>query len=98
MKSYTPYNCKQCGKCCTRVDLVEQMSKYDRGDGVCKHLLENNKCEIYSHRPDLCNGQYVYENFYSHMTISEYHKMISGYCDIIRRNDVERLYKDKSSN
>lgn len=95
METYTPYNCKQCGMCCKRVDLVWQMEGYDRGDGVCKHLLENNKCEIYPHRPDLCNGQYVYENFYPYMTVSEYHEMIARYCDIIRSGEIERLYQDK---
>lgn len=95
---YYPYQCKKCGMCCKRVDLIDVMKKYDRGDGICVYLNEDNKCKIYKKRPNLCNGKYVYEKFYSHMTVEEYHKMIAEYCKVIRGEEIERLYQNKQGN
>lgn len=75
MEKYYPYDCKQCGNCCRHIDLVKELAGLDRGDGVCKNLGENNLCKIYSERPSVCNGKYVYEKFYSHMTVEDFHKM-----------------------
>ena len=80
MEEYAPYPCQKCGMCCRRVDLIPEMRAYNRGDGVCIHLKVDNTCAIYEHRPNLCNGKYVYEKYYSNMTVKEYHKMISMYC------------------
>ena len=96
MGKYFLYDCKRCGMCCRRVDLVPGMELYNRGDGVCKHLQDDNLCAIYEKRPDLCNGQYVYKTYYSDMTVTEYHKMIARYCEKIRSNDIEGLYKNQS--
>ena len=41
MEKYRPYPCQQCGSCCRHVDVIEEMKKYDRGDGVCLHLNKN---------------------------------------------------------
>ena len=80
MEKYYPYNCKQCGNCCRHVDAIEQMKNFDRGDGVCKNLTENNLCKIYPERPPLCNGKFVYENFFSDMTVEDFHKKIAKIC------------------
>ena len=40
------------------------MKAFDRGDGVCKYLNENNLCSIYETRPTICNVDELYEKFY----------------------------------
>ena len=85
MEKYYPYDCKRCGRCCRRVDLVEGMEQFDRGDGVCKNLTAENLCSIYTERPPLCNGQYLYENFFSYMSVEEFHAMIARLCKEIAK-------------
>ena len=97
MERYYPYDCKRCGSCCRHVDLIEEMKSFDRGDGVCKHLTDFNLCRIYPQRPNLCNGKYVYENFYSNMSVTEFHKMISNLCETIRGNEFEELHQKVSN-
>ncbi len=93
MKTYYPFNCKCCGECCKHIGCIEEMKEYDRGDGVCKYLKNDNKCSIYNNRPNLCNGKYVYEKYYSHLTVEEFHNMIRSLCNEIReKSHLERLY------
>ena len=96
MEKYYAYPCEKCGDCCRHVDLIKEMKSFDRGDGVCKHLTADNLCEIYSERPNLCNGEYLYENFYSDMTIEEFHQMTSELCKEVRRWELEGFYKKVS--
>ena len=96
MERYYPYLCGRCGDCCRHVDMLEEMKSFDRGDGVCKHLTAENLCEIYSERPPLCNGEYFYKNFYSHMTVAEFHQMMNELCETVRRWELERFHKEVS--
>ncbi|MBQ9478664.1 MAG: YkgJ family cysteine cluster protein [Selenomonadaceae bacterium] len=73
---------------------IDELRYLDRGDGVCRHLTEKNLCDIYKHRPDMCNGRYVYENGYAHMPVEEFHKMIAVLCDDIRRRELEKLFEE----
>lgn len=91
MEKYYPYFCERCGGCCLHVDLIEEMKTFDRGDGVCKNLTTDNLCKIYSQRPKFCNGKYFYENFFSYMTVRDFHKMMTTLCKEIRRREFERL-------
>ena len=92
MEKYYPYPCQQCGCCCKNVNLFDEMRALDRGDGICKNLTNNNLCKIYSQRPNLCNGQYVYENFFSNISVEEYHRMIANLCKKIRGSEIEKLH------
>ena len=94
MESYRQYQCERCGDCCRHVNLVDAMKNFDRGDGVCKYLTAYNLCSIYARRPPLCNGEYLYKNFYSDMTIEEFHQMMSELCKDVRRWELEGLYKE----
>lgn len=85
MEEYFPYQCKRCGSCCRHIDLIEEMKNLDRGDGVCINLTEKNLCKIYAERPPLCNGKFVYENFFSDMTVKDFHEMISKLCKKLQR-------------
>ncbi len=98
MEEYYPYPCKKCGSCCRYTRLIPDLVKYDRGDGSCKYLEVDNTCSIYEHRPDVCNGRYVYEKHYSGMAVSDYHKMIAKYCQEIREGKlIERLSENVQS-
>lgn len=56
--------CAQCGECCRHIDLVPQLTDFDRGDGVCIHL-DGNLCNIYESRPIICRVDEMYDRIYS---------------------------------
>jgi Fe-S-cluster containining protein len=67
------------------------MKIFDRGDGVCKHLTDDNRCEIYENRPLICNTDRLYDLFYSNkMSREEYDKLNDEAC-----NELMRLYHEK---
>lgn len=88
LKNYYPYPCTRCGACCRHVDFIAEMKNFNRGDGVCKHLTAENLCEIYSARPPLCNGEYVYKKFFADKTVEEFHEIISQLCKKIREAEA----------
>lgn len=93
MEEYSHYPCERCGDCCRHVDLIDEMKIFDRGDGVCKNLTADNLCAIYAERPPLCNGKYLYENFYSDMTVADFHQLIHELCKNVRRRELEGFHK-----
>lgn len=78
------------------MDLIAEMKSFDRGDGVCKYLTAENLCGIYSERPPLCNGEFVFRNFFSNMSVAEFHKMTCKVCETVRRRELERLHQEIS--
>ena len=94
MEEYYPYPCECCGDCCRHVDLIEEMKTFDRGDGVCKHLTADNLCEIYSERPPLCNGEYLYKKFFADMSVEEFHEIMNVLCKDLRRRELEKLFEE----
>ncbi|MEI0564034.1 YkgJ family cysteine cluster protein [Brachyspira pulli] len=82
------FPCIKCGLCCQKVNLIEEVSYLDSGNGVCKYL-KNNLCLIYDDRPFLCNSEKVYSKFYSHLTKKEYYVTMLKYCIAIA-NDFRR--------
>ena len=57
------------------------MQEYDRGDGTCKFLTEENTCKIYADRPQICNTDLMYERVYSRfMTRDEFDNMNTSVC------------------
>lgn len=98
MEKYIPYQCKQCGACCCRVQIIPEMKQYDRGDGTCRYLRPDHRCAIYAHRPPICNGKYVYEHYFSHMTVAAFHQMIAEFCKKIREEQgLEGLHQNQST-
>ncbi|GGZ88868.1 hypothetical protein GCM10007161_20470 [Ignatzschineria indica] len=61
------FPCTSCGACCRYLHLATELQHLDRGDGVCKHLTKENRCEIYETRPEICNIEYQYHKNYSHI-------------------------------
>ena len=47
------FKCDCCGECCRNLDKSDLYKELNRGDGVCKFLMEN-LCSIYDNRPLLC--------------------------------------------
>jgi Fe-S-cluster containining protein len=43
---------------------VPELSEYDRGNGMCRYLTENNLCMIYSNRPVICNVEKMYDLYF----------------------------------
>ena len=64
---------------------VPQLAAFDRGDGVCRHLREDNFCEIYDSRPDICNVEKMYPAFASQMTKDEYYRRVTESCVQIKK-------------
>lgn len=54
------FHCDRCGLCCRKVGKFPFMKEFDRGDGVCKHLTDDNLCAIYDHRPTICDVDRLY--------------------------------------
>ena len=58
------FECDRCGICCQHIDVIPQLKEFDSGNGRCVHLLENNLCEIYLNRPEICNVERMYELYF----------------------------------
>jgi len=75
------FNCWQCGACCRFCHMVPELKQFDRGDGTCIHLQEDNSCGIYEDRPDVCNTQTMWKKHYSQgMTWNQYVKYGEEVC------------------
>lgn len=57
------FSCIRCGACCKNAGYL--ISGFDRGDGVCKHLTNDNLCEIYEDRPTVCRVDEGYTLYFS---------------------------------
>ena len=87
------FNCSMCGLCCKHIDLVDELKKFDRGDGTCIHL-HNNLCSIYETRPNICRVDYMYEKKYSKLySREEFYKINEDVCKTLRKAHKELLSK-----
>lgn len=84
VQKYYPFPCDCCGECCKHVNRIPQLLGFDRGDGICKFLNVDNRCSIYSIRPNACNCKYVYEKYFPYMSVREFHRIIYFFCKIIK--------------
>lgn len=68
------FPCNSCGLCCQNISEVEELQKYDNGNGVCIHLDENHQCRIYDKRPLICRIDLMFDKVYfQHFTKDEYY-------------------------
>jgi len=75
--------CSKCGVCCKHI--AKLLPHFDRGDGVCKHLTEDNLCSIYDHRPFVCNVDEIYNKcFRGRMTVEEFYDITGKACKILQ--------------
>ena len=79
------FACDRCGLCCRSLKKVPALADFDRGDGVCIHLREDNLCEIYDSRPEVCNVDLMYERYFSSIyTREEFYKMNEKVCETLK--------------
>lgn len=77
--------CTRCGLCYRNINRIPELADFNRGDGVCIHLSDDNLCDIYSTRPDICNVEKMYESKYQKMMSKvEYEKMNTEGCRILQ--------------
>ncbi|MBR1442153.1 MAG: YkgJ family cysteine cluster protein [Firmicutes bacterium] len=77
--------CDKCGICCKHIGQVPQLKQFDSGDGKCIHLTEDNLCDIYSDRPDICNVDKTYELLFKEkMAKEEYIKLNIKICNELK--------------
>lgn len=79
------FPCTKCGLCCKHLELIPQLKHFDLENGRCMHLTDNNLCDIYEKRPDICNVNKMYElQFCNQMTENEYIKINMECCKRIK--------------
>jgi len=77
------FDCTKCGACCRHIAKV--LPDYDRGDGVCINLNENNLCDIYEKRPFICNIDEIYNRcFRGRMTKEEFYEWTEKACKVMQ--------------
>lgn len=84
------FNCDRCGLCCKHVGNFRFMQGFDRGDGTCVHLTDENLCDIYEDRPPVCNTELMFERVYSRfMSREEYDRMNTESCEKIKQRGTD---------
>jgi len=83
------FECDKCGLCCMNLNLNPLYKELDRGDGICKYFNEETHlCQIYNHRPIVCNVDTMYELYFSEqMSRSEYYKLNKSSCEKLRKKE-----------
>lgn len=83
------FPCIQCGLCCQHVNLSEETTHLDRGDGICRHYNQSKKlCDIYESRPLVCRvDQQYYKNFKDKYSWDEFVAINLKACDILQSNN-----------
>lgn len=78
------FNCDKCGLCCKSLAGNPIYKDLDRGDGICKFLVDN-LCSIYEDRPLLCRVDDAYNEYFKNsMTLEEYYKENYKICNILK--------------
>ncbi len=82
------FKCDKCGLCCKALAANPIYKDLDRGDGICKYLVEN-LCSIYENRPLKCRVDDAYRIFFKEkMTLEEYYSENYKVCNLLKK---ERL-------
>lgn len=91
------FPCDCCGLCCRQVRTVPEFAKdYDRGDGVCKYLNENNRCSVYDNRPEICNIDFMYRKYYSKTySLEEFYELNKRICKSLKA--MSTIKKEESN-
>jgi uncharacterized protein len=68
------FPCTSCGLCCRHISGLKELQAFDRGDGVCQ-FLKDNQCSIYETRPLICRIDEMYELDYKHLEKNEFYQL-----------------------
>lgn len=79
------FKCDCCGICCRTIGGISLLEQFDRGDGVCCHLTDENLCGIYNSRPEICNVEAMFKYFSDKMTKEEYFKLNTDSCMALKK-------------
>ena len=83
--------CWNCSACCRLCDKLEELKHFDRGDGVCINLKEDNTCAIYDTRPEICNTKRMYEKEYKdYISWDQYVELSEIACKYLERKMNEK--------
>ncbi len=74
------FKCEKCGLCCRNIAGITELKDFDDGSGVCVHLTEDNLCDIYSFRPDICNVEIMYDKYYSNVMSRDHYEALNMEC------------------
>lgn len=78
------FECKKCGQCCKNIGKTGLLKEFENENGECIHLTNDNLCDIYENRPDVCNVKKMYELFFhNYMTAEEYIRLNENECKIL---------------
>jgi hypothetical protein len=78
------FNCDKCGECCKHLHLSSLYTELDRGDGVCKYLV-NNLCSIYNNRPIKCRIDESYEVYFRKIySLEEFYEINRTICNKLK--------------
>ena len=84
------FSCRKCGECCRVISHIDELKELQGINGHCIHLVAN-LCSIYSERPNLCRGDYVFgEYFQKHMSYQEFLKLSESFCESIRTGSFKK--------
>ena len=84
------FPCDKCGICCNHINEIPELHLYDLGNGRCIHLTDNNLCDIYETRPDICNVEVLYmKKFCFDMSEDEYIKANVAGCNALKQKYKE---------
>lgn len=84
------FPCDKCGICCNHINEIPELSLFDSGNGRCIHLAENNLCDIYETRPDICNVEVMYRKRYCfEMSEDEYIMVNVAGCNELKQKYTE---------
>jgi len=79
------FKCDQCGECCRHLKNSSIYKELDRGDGVCKYLVDN-VCSIYDTRPLQCRVDESYQVFFKELySLDEYYKLNYEGCKNLKK-------------
>ena len=99
------YPCTSCGECCKRLDLLHSLDFPNKAiadlvaqfpyelkeDGSCSQLNEDGTCNVYDHRPIICNIKYGI--MLNHADETEYYKATADMCNsMIREAGLDESY------
>ncbi len=87
------FTCIKCGFCCRNIGSIPELAEFHTGDGICIYLSDDNLCDIYAIRPDICNVEKMYELTYKAiMSKSEYERRNMEGCKLLRSKNKEFFY------
>jgi len=86
--------CDGCGLCCQHISEIEELKEFHNGDGICIHLnRENNQCNIYETRPNVCRVEKMYDLVYHKEFNSkqEFYNANMAICNVLKARSQTKL-------